>query len=65
MCNLCANKNLQGSKQTLAEFLSLFLQKESEFQGEALRISTGEKSFCTLSTEELFQKVVDLGNARL
>jgi hypothetical protein len=65
MCNLCANKNLWGSKQTLSEFLPLLLQKESGFQGKALRISTGEKAFCTLVTEERFQKVVSLGNARL
>jgi hypothetical protein len=45
--------------------LPLFLQKESGFQGEALRISTGEKDICILSTEERFQKVVGLGNARL
>jgi hypothetical protein len=45
--------------------LPLFLQKESGFQGKALRISTGEKAFCTLFTEERFQKVVGSGNARL
>jgi acetylglutamate/LysW-gamma-L-alpha-aminoadipate kinase len=38
MCNLCVKKPW-GSKQTLSEFLSLFLQKESGFQGKALRIS--------------------------
>jgi hypothetical protein len=27
-------------------------QKESGFQGNALRISTGEKAFCTLFTDE-------------
>jgi hypothetical protein len=39
-------------KQTLSEFLPLFLQKESGFQGKALIISTGEKAFCTLFTDE-------------
>jgi hypothetical protein len=45
--------------------LPLFLQKENGFQGEALRISTGEKDIFTLSTEERFQKVVGSDNARL
>jgi hypothetical protein len=36
--------------------LPLFLQKESGFQGEALRNSTKEKSICTLFTDERFQK---------
>jgi hypothetical protein len=74
MSNLCAKLSLRwlrpralykGSKQILSEFLPLFLQKESGFQGEALRISTGEKDICTLFTDERFQKVVGLGNARL
>jgi hypothetical protein len=30
------------------------LQKESGFQGNALRISTGEKAFCTIYTDERF-----------
>jgi hypothetical protein len=37
--------------------LPLFLQKESGFQGKALRISTGEKAFCTLFTDERLKKV--------
>jgi hypothetical protein len=37
--------------------LPLFLQKESGFQGEALRNSTKEKSIGTLFTDERFQKV--------
>jgi hypothetical protein len=58
-CHLCTL--YKGSKQTLAEFLPLFLQKESGFQGKALRISTGEKAFCTLFTEELLKKVAGFG----
>jgi hypothetical protein len=38
--------------------LPLFLQKESGFQGEALRNSTKEKSVCTLFTDERFAKKV-------
>jgi hypothetical protein len=46
-----------GSLKALSEFLPLFLQKESGFQGEALRISTGEKAFCTLFTQAPLKKV--------
>jgi hypothetical protein len=57
---------IRGSEQTLSEFLPLFLQKESGFQGKALRISTGEKAFCTLFTEERFSKFRGLrGNPRI
>jgi hypothetical protein len=45
--------------------LPLFLQKESGFQGNALRNSKREKVFCTLFTEERLKKVVGSGNARL
>jgi hypothetical protein len=44
--------------------LPLFLQKESGFQGKALRISIRKNHLHTL-TEERFQKVVGSGNARL
>jgi hypothetical protein len=54
-CHLWTLDN--GFKQTLSEFLPLFLQKESGFQGKALRISTGEKAFCTLFTDERLKKV--------
>jgi hypothetical protein len=37
------------------------LQKESGFQGKALRNSTKEKSVCTLFTDERFQKVAGSG----
>jgi hypothetical protein len=40
--------------------LPLFLQKESGFQGNALRNLKREKEFCTFSTDERFKK----GNAK-
>jgi hypothetical protein len=46
----------KGFKQTLSEFLPLFLQKESGFQGKALRISTGEKRFAHSLQMSVFEK---------
>jgi hypothetical protein len=50
----------KGFKQTLSEFLPFFLQKERGFQGKALRISTGEKAFCTLFTDEHNKKSLSI-----
>ncbi len=44
------------SKQTFTKFLPLFLQKESGFQGSALRTQKEKKDVCTLSTDERLEK---------
>jgi hypothetical protein len=46
----------KGFKQTLSEFLPLFLQKESGFQGKALRISTRKNHVAHSLQKNVFKK---------
>jgi hypothetical protein len=62
-CRLCTL--YKGSKQTLSEFLPLFLQNREWDSGQSPENINKKKLFCTLFTEELFQKVVGSDNARL
>ena len=51
----------KGFKMTFSKFLSLFLQKESGFQGNALRNLKFKKFICTFSTEEPSVETVTIG----
>ena len=52
----------KGSKQTFTKFLPLFLQKESGFQGSALRTQKEKRCLHTFSTDERFQKAAGCGH---